>query len=283
MSLRTVLCMTVLLMVGITQTVYSQEAPNTSDGPVASDVSPEARMIIDRYIAATGGKEAWESLESLQGNGTVSIPAASISGSAEFCITSDLYRNTFRMNGGQVQNAVITSGRNGDVIWQITGEADQFKGKIVEGVERMRSLRQFQFNQLLDLDANFSRIDLVDVELVNEKPAFRLEMVPRENPASIESRYFDQDSYLIVRTVVKGEGAVQESFYGNYVDVGPVKMHTNTKRMAGDAVLMQVDMLNLQVNKPYPAKFKKMPYEIRVLLGTEKVAPPITKSPSDSK
>ena len=42
-------------------------------------------------------------------------------------------------------------------------------------------------------------------------------------------------------------------------------------------------MTNLQVNKPYPAEYKTMPYEIRVLLGEEKVSPPGGKPASDAK
>ena len=242
-----------------------------------SGISPDAKLIIDQYIAATGGREAWQSLKSIQGNGTVSIPAASIAGKANFCITKDSYKNTFNMSGGQIKDATIITGRNGDVVWQLTGEFDQYKGKILEGVERLKSLRQFQFNQMLDLDKNFIRIELADIEDVNGSPAYKLQMVPRENPNSLETRYFDQKTHYIVRNVVTGSGPDQESLYGNYVTAGPVKMHTKTTRMAGGVVLMEINMGTILVNKPHPKQSTEMPYEIKVLLGEEKVSPPATK------
>ncbi len=283
MFVRSAAYVSLILMAACTQLTFAEEKTEPSSVVKKSDISPDARLIINQYISATGGREAWESLQSVQGNGTVSIPAASISGTARFCITPDTYRNTFNMSGGGVEDATIITGRNGDVAWQLTGEFEKFKGEILEGVERLKSLRKYQFNQMLDLEANFLSVTLADIEEVNGKPAFKLDMVPRESPGSTESRYFDKETHLIVRTVVKGSGPLQESFYTNYVQVGPVRMHTNTKRMAGEAVLMEINMLNLLVNKPYPATDKQMPFEIKVLLGEETVSPPGGNSSSDSK
>lgn len=284
MSFQSVAYVSILLVAACSQFGHAQEKAAASPSvEKASDISADARMIINQYITATGGREAWSSLESVQGNGTVSIPAASISGTAAFCITPDTYRNTFNMSGGKIKDATIITGRNGDVVWQLTGESEQYQGKIMEGVERLKSLRKYQFNQMLDLDANFLRVELADVEEVNGKSAYKLDMVPRESPESTETRYFDQATHLIVRTVIEGGGPLQESFYGNYVQVGPVKMHTKTTRMAGGVVLMEINMTDLLVNKPFPDKDKKMPYEIRVLLGEETVSPPGGKSSSDAK
>ena len=204
MFLRSVVLPTVALVFLSSNVAFAQSDSSSPSVEEPAAISPDARMIIDRYIEATGGRQAWESLQSVQGNGTVSIPAASISGTAEFCITPDAYRNTFNMSGGNMKDATIVTGRNGDVVWQLTGESGQYNGKIIEGVARSKSLRQFQFNQMLDLAANFSRIELADIEAVDGKPAFRLDMVPRENPDVVESRFFDQATHLIVRNLVKG-------------------------------------------------------------------------------
>lgn len=283
MFLRSVVLPTVALVFLSSNVAFAQSDSSSPSVEEPAAISPDARMIIDRYIEATGGRQAWESLQSVQGNGTVSIPAASISGTAEFCITPDAYRNTFNMSGGNMKDATIVTGRNGDVVWQLTGESGHYNGKIIEGVARSKSLRQFQFNQMLDLAANFSRIELADIEAVDGKPAFRLDMVPRENPDVVESRFFDQATHLIVRNLVKEGGSVQESFYGDYVRVGPVMMHTTTKKMSSGVVLMQVELKNILVNKPYLDKYEKMPYEIKVLLGEEIVSPPAIKKEADSK
>ena len=283
MSIRSLAYLCVLLMMASSAKGYSQEEADSPSSAKTANISPDARLIIDQYISATGGREAWQNLESVQGNGTVSIPAASISGTAEFCITPGTYRNTFNMSGGKVQDATIITGRNGDVAWQLTGESDKYQGKILEGVERLKSLRKYQFNQMLDLDANFLSVELAALEEVNGKPAYKLDMVPRESPDSTETRYFDQASHLIVRTVIEGGGPIQESFYDDYVQVGPVKMHTKTKRMASGVVLMEINMTNLLVNKPFPDSYKQMPYEIRVLLGEETVSPPGGKKTPDGK
>jgi len=274
MSFRLAVVFSAMTMFLVYHVAHAQDQSIDPAVEKVSGITPDARMIVDQYLAATGGKEAWRSLQSVQGNGTITIPAASISGTASFCITPEAYRNTFRMSGGKIEDATIISGRNGEVVWQLTGESDQYNGEIIEGAARSKSLRQYQFNQMLDLDANFSRVELADIEEIEGKPAYRLDMVPRENPDAMESRFFDQKTHLIVRTIINGDGPIQESFYGEYVEVGPIMMHTSTKRMAGGVVLMQIDMKNLMVNKPFLAEYSKLPYEIRVLLGEEVVSPP---------
>ena len=255
------------------------EKPESADPEVAHTIAPDAKIIVNRYIEATGGRDAWSSIKSIQGNGTISIPAASISGTAEYAITSDLYRNTFMMSGGAVEGAAIITGRNGDVIWQLSGEKERYNGKIIEGAERLRSLRQYQFNQLLNLEKNFLSAEIVDMEEIKGSMAIKILMVPKESPASKEYRFFDQSSNLIVKTIIESPGGpLQAAFFGAYQQAGPIKIHTETKRMAGDQVLMLISTPNIVVNKPLPASYSELPLEIRVLLGEEKIAPPAIKA-----
>ena len=148
----------------------------------SDEITADARMIVDRYINATGGKAGWSSVKAIQGNGTLDIPAAGITGTAAYVVTPDLYRNTFRMTGGPIQDASIITGRNGDVVWQLSGENEQYTGKLIEGAERLRNLRQYQFNQMLDLEKNFLRVELVDIEEIEGSRAFKILMVPRSRP-----------------------------------------------------------------------------------------------------
>lgn len=261
----------------------AQSPPPTSEqatSPTLNAISPDAKMIVEQYIQATGGRDAWASLKTVQGNGTISIPAAAISGTAQFAISPDLYRNTFTMSGGAIQDARIITGRNGDVVWQMTGEREVYKGKLVEGVERLRNIRQYQFNQLLNLEKNFLRAEIVDVEEVNGSPAMKILMVPKEAPDSKEYRFFDQSTHVIVKTIIESPGGpIQEAMYSSYKKVGPVRMHTETKRMAGGQVLMLIATPNIVANKPIPEQYSEIPFEIRVLLGEEKIAPPGVQKP----
>ena len=264
------------------------QAPPPTSAPAApvlkNEIAPDAQLIVEQYLTATGGRDAWSSLKTIQGNGTISIPAAGISGTAQFAISPDLYRNTFTMSGGSVQGASIITGRNGDVVWQMTGEDDRYNGKLVEGVNRLRNLRQYQFNQLLNLEKNFLRVEIVDVEEIDGSPAMKLLMVPREAPDSKEYRFFDQSSHFIVRTIIEQSGGnVQEARYGGFKKVGPVRMHTETKRMASGQVLMLVATPNIVANKPLPEKYNELPLEIRVLLGQVTVDPPGTQNPKNEE
>lgn len=244
----------------------------------SDEITADARMIVDRYINATGGKAGWSSVKAIQGNGTLDIPAAGITGTAAYVVTPDLYRNTFRMTGGPIQDASIITGRNGDVVWQLSGENEQYTGKLIEGAERLRNLRQYQFNQMLDLEKNFLRVELVDIEEIEGSRAFKILMVPRESPQSKEYRFFDQESNLIVKTMVDdGTGRVQEAYFDSYKQFGPVKLHTRTRRMTGGQVLMTIATPEILINKPVPKSFEEMPLEIKVLLGEKKVSPPVTK------
>ncbi|MBG79310.1 MAG: hypothetical protein CMJ39_01215 [Phycisphaerae bacterium] len=250
-----------------------QSQPSESSGvseavPASASIAPDAKLVVDQYIAATGGRSGWESIRTLQGNGSVSIPAAAIAGSANVMMSKVEYRRKFVLNGGPLNGAIIETGRNGDVIWQLTGEADQYNGKLIEGAERDRSLRQYQFNQLLDLEKNFTRVEVVDVEEIDGVSTMKVLMVPRENPDSREYRFFDQKSGLILRTIIEESGRPpQESRYTNYRRFGPIKMHTQTDMMTGGQIVMRIAITNYVLNEPLPEEIKEMPLEIKVLLG----------------
>ncbi|MEE2906562.1 MAG: hypothetical protein VX527_01895 [Planctomycetota bacterium] len=276
--------LTAVLFSGAGLTQIPSPTPAPAAPALNNEIAPDAKLVVEQYLTATGGRNGWSSLKTIQGNGTLSIPAASITGTAQFVISSDLYRNTFTMSGGSVQGASIITGRNGDVVWQMTGEGDRYNGKLLEGVTRLRNLRQYQFNQLLDLEKNFLRVEIVDVEEIDGSPAIKILMVPREAPDSKEYRFFDQSSHFIVRTIIEQPGGnVQEARYSGYKKVGPVRMHTETKRMASGQVLMLVATPNIVANKPLPEKYNELPLEIRVLLGEETVAPPGAEKPKNEE
>ena len=233
-----------------------------------ASIAPDAQLIVDQYINATGGRSGWAELKTLQGNGSVALPAASIAGTASVMMSRDVYRRTFIMSGGPIKEAMIETGRTGDVVWQLTGESEQYTGKLVEGVERQRQVRLFQFNQLLDLEKHFLRVEVVDVEEIDGQPAMKVLMVPREAPDSREYRYFDQKTNYIVRTVTETPGRPpQESRFSSYRKVGPVRLHAETKIMTANTVLMMIVINNMKANKPLPADAGELPLEIRVLLG----------------
>jgi hypothetical protein len=236
--------------------------------PAPADIGPDARIIIDKYIEATGGRSGWAKVKTIQGNGSVAIPAANINGTATFAMGPDAFRRRFNISGGPMIDAMIENGRVGDIVWQLTGERDQYNGKIIEGAERARQLRMYQFNHMLDLEKNFIQVAVVDVAQVEGDVCMKLLMVPRDFPETKEYRYFDQKTNLIRQTDMVGVNRPpQTSRFSGYRQVGPVKIHSDTKIMANEQVIMLIAIPNLTVNQPLPSDIRELPLEIKVLLG----------------
>ena len=70
----------------------AQDQPDASASP-ATDARPTAESIIERFIEQTGGREGWESVQSLRGMGRVEVLGTPVAG----YITIDQTTNDFRM------------------------------------------------------------------------------------------------------------------------------------------------------------------------------------------
>ena len=67
------------VMVGLMSAGMAQADPSVQE--TAQDAGqPTAERIVERFIEATGGRAAWESMSSLRGVGTIEVSGAPLTG-----------------------------------------------------------------------------------------------------------------------------------------------------------------------------------------------------------
>ena len=77
----------VLMIAGAASHVLGQEV---KPAPAATEMSqPNAEAIITRYLEVTGGRPAWEALQSLRGLGKLEVLGAGLTGNVAIFQTRD--------------------------------------------------------------------------------------------------------------------------------------------------------------------------------------------------
>lgn len=154
---------------------------------------PTIDQILEKYIAATGGRAALERVTSLTAKGTISIPDVNING------TIELYQKAPDMAATIVDLAGIgrqREGFDGTAGWDDnpqTGLRD--KG----GTELVETKRSAAFPRELKLKSLYKTLTVKGREKVGTSDAFVVEAVPAEG--SPVRMFFDVDSGLQVRQI----------------------------------------------------------------------------------
>ncbi|MCH2140911.1 MAG: hypothetical protein MK100_07745 [Phycisphaerales bacterium] len=227
-----------------TSIVSMQDAP-TEPSPAGQ---PEASAIIDRYLEATGGRAAWESLTSIRGMGTVEFMGSPIKGQMATYQTANTYRRSLDANGLLAQVTV----RNGDQAWGVRQDGAV---RDIKGQELRSLIRDGGFNPLLHVSTLYSTLEVVGVEQVDETQAWKIRCVPADEPGAEEFRFFAIDSGLQIKVVEIGPGdsgsMPMELFLSDYRPVGPVQIAHQSLIAVGRSRIA-INMAAMQINAVIP-------------------------------
>ncbi|HEY6327947.1 MAG TPA: hypothetical protein VI756_01325, partial [Blastocatellia bacterium] len=199
--------------------------PSQQTGPAL----PTVDAILDKYIAAIGGKDAIKNLTSVVQTGVFEVPEANLKGQAEgygkapnkaaFKVTLDGY--------GVVQQ--IYDGTRG---WYSdpAGGSREIKGEELAQLQRSSDLhRDIKYHELYD------KLTVVGKDKVGASDAYVIEAVP-SGGGKPEKFYFDTTSGLLVRqdmVAATPQGETQTEIYSeDYRDVGSgLKMPFTTRQV----------------------------------------------------
>ena len=142
-----------------------------------SQTLPGAETLIDRYIEASGGREAHESVKSRTTLGTLSIPAMKFKGAFEFYQQPPNSRYTLEIEGsGSVVTGVIEEGA-----WRTS----LFEGPyVMEGSEDFDARQHGALNGLLSWRERFRSGRALREDAVNGEPAYVVRLVSPEGGAT---------------------------------------------------------------------------------------------------
>lgn len=207
---------------------------------VAAAQAPTADQVVEKHLAAVGGREALSKITSRKATGTIAIstPMGDLGGPIEMTAKiPNKMRAIMRVDltaVGAPGEMVIDQMFDGTIGWMsnsMQGDT-QMSGAQLEGAKNA-----YFPSPLLNYKANGATIALEPSQKVNDRDAFVLLFTPKSGPAS--RMFFDAETYMVVRTVSRtqnaqtGEEVEQVSEPADYKSVDGVKVAFTIYQSAG--------------------------------------------------
>ena len=167
----------------------------------ANAQSLTADQIIEKHLAAIGGREALTKLTSLKATGTFSVdtPMGALGGPLEMLAKApNKVRTTVRIDvsavggPGEMVQEQIFDGTNGWTLNSLQGD------QAMSGDELESAKNDFFPTALLKYKDMGVKVELKPAEDVSGKKAHVLTFTPKSGPA--ETMYFDQETFMLVRS-----------------------------------------------------------------------------------
>jgi hypothetical protein len=220
----------------------------------ATSSTPSTDQILNKYIEASGGRSAWQKLNSRVSKGTVDIPAMNASGTIEMREKAPkqiLVTVT-------VSGAVFSQGFDGTVGWS---NDPQNGVREQTGAELAETRRDADFYHPLDMHTLYSKFKVAGTENVGEHPTYVMEATPADG-GDPDKLYFAADTGLLVRAISQhhspeGVDSIQEDFNDYRVVDGiemPFAIHQTSSQMDFtikiEEVHHNVELDDAQFSKP---------------------------------
>ncbi len=167
-----------------------------------------ADQVLENYIKAIGGREAWKKLTTRISTGTIDVPAMNLSGLVTVREKAP-NRSIFTVN---FNGAVFQQGFDGTIGW-----SDDPQNGLREqmGEELAETKRDSDFYHPLDLKQMYSKITVTGTDKIDDRDAYVLEA--SSGDLGTDKIYFDTQNSLVLRIVgqhhtVDGPATFTEDF-----------------------------------------------------------------------
>jgi zinc protease len=227
----------------------------------AADDLPKAETILDKYVAATGGKAAYEKHHNQVAKGSFEMAAMGLKASMVSYHAEPDKSYTETDLGGMGK---IREGSDGNVFWQTSA---MMGPHIKEGPEKVQAELGARFNSELHWKDLYKEAKTTGTEKVDGKDCYDVVLTPNEG-APITQCY-DKDSGLMVKQTMTVQSPMGEqtvnSFYTDYRKEGDVLLaHKLKSSVAGQEVTITFDSVTFDTTIP-PETFA-VPDEIKALV-----------------
>lgn len=225
---------------------------------------PPAEKILDAFVEATGGTDAYDRVSNRVTRGSMALVAQGVS--MDLTIYASKPGKLFMLIESDATGK-IEKGTDGEVVW----ESSALMGpQIKEGQERTDFLREAVLDKYARWREIFAGAECVGVEAVDGEPAYEVILTPKDGRP--QSLFFDQASKLLVKIALTVENPMGEipveSFLGDYRKVDDLLLpYTVRVVVMGQERLMTTE--SIEQNVDLPEDRFGLPEEIRALIEDE--------------
>jgi zinc protease len=212
------------------QTGTQAGAPAVAKPTAPAAPTPTIDQIIDRYVKAIGGREAWQKFTSRVMMGTIEVPSENLSGTVMIHEKApDKLLVAVIING-----AAFQQGFDGKLGWTDdpkNGLRDQ------SGAELAEARRDADFLHSIDFRRLYKKLTVVGSEKIGDSDAYVVEASVAEGSEPTKM-YFDSQTGLLLREIKQSHDAdgvseLREDLE-NYHEVDGIKMPFTTHQTNGD-------------------------------------------------
>jgi hypothetical protein len=176
---------------------HSRARTAAAAAATTAEADPQASAMLDRYVAAIGGKDAWAKYSSRVSKGTIEIPAMSMTGTVE---VSEKAPNKMR-SVVNIGDTPFQQGFDGTIGW---ADDPQNGPRLLHGRELEELKRDAEFARPLNLRILYSQIKFIGKEKLGDRDVQVIEVSSPQTGS--EKMYFDSQSALLLRVVANRAG-----------------------------------------------------------------------------
>jgi zinc protease len=228
-------------------------SPAKAAAPANAAALPSADQILDHYLQASGGRDAWKKLTTRVSKGTIDVPAMNMSGTLELTEKAPNLTLAVVSIGG----AAFRQAFDGKVGWS---DDPQNGLRELSGDELEETRRDADFAHPVNLHSLYKTFTVTGAEKIDDASVYVVEATPEVG--GMEKMYFDAQTGLLVRTISQrhtpdGVSSIQIDL-SDYRDVDGVKLPFSVHQAAGETAFTMkfeevhhnVDVDNAQFAKP---------------------------------
>jgi hypothetical protein len=270
----------------VTLSAWGQDTPGSGVGAttrnvappaVASEGLPSAEEVIENFIKATGGRDAYGKLHDRVIKGTVAIPQMNVSGTIQIQMAEpNLMHTASEFPGAGKQRQGVKDG----IGWEIT---DMGGARLLEGPELASAVRNATFNAELKWKELYKTVECAAAETINGKKTYKLVFTPHEGAES--SQFYDAETHLLVKArhviqIQMGDVPVETDF-SDYRDVDGIKLPYKTIQTIPNAKL-EIVFSEVKHNVDLAADTFDLPEEVQKLVEKKKARESQPAAPAGS-
>jgi hypothetical protein len=228
---------------------------------------PPAATILDRFVAVTGGRAAYESHHSEILTGTIEFPAQGLKGKLTRYLVRNKEYSAIDLDG----IGLIESGISGGVSWE---KSVLLGPRIKQGAEKEQSLREGYLSAPIFWREIYSKVETVGVQSIGGEDCYEVVLTPADGAS--EHQFYSRQSGLLLRTTATATSPLGdvdvEVNVSDYRKFGGVQMPTRSRQRAASQEL-SITVEDIRVNDSIPDERFALPAEITDLLHKPTVPP----------